>query len=119
MFEMEINLKGLPKTANGSHGHWHAMAKQKKTWKINASNAAIKAGLPEAPLTKAKITCTRHSTTECDFDNLVISFKPLIDGLKLAGVISDDKSSVIGQPTYLWVRAKRNEGFVTIKVEAA
>jgi hypothetical protein len=49
---------------------------------------------------------------------LVSSFKPIIDGLKKAGVIEDDKPSVIGQPEYSLVKSARNDGYVKIIVES-
>lgn len=45
---------------------------------------------PEAPLAKFDLTITRYGAKCLDYDNLVASFKPYIDGLKLAGIIEDD-----------------------------
>lgn len=119
MYTLEFELKGLPTTTNGSHGHWATKAKAKRKWIDAVMNYVVQnKAHPSEPLTKAKLTLTRCSSSETDFDNLVISFKPVVDGLKHAGVIVDDKMSVIGQPTYAWESVKRNAGKIRIKVEA-
>lgn len=71
-----------------------------------------------SPLAKAKLTLTRHSSTEPDYDGLVSSFKPCIDALIMANVIENDRMSNVGKPTYLWELAPRNKGHITIKVES-
>lgn len=69
-------------------------------------------------LKKAKLSLIRHSSNECDFDGLVSSFKHVIDGLVVAQVIIDDKSSVIDQPSYSWEFRQRNlGGQISIKIE--
>ena len=73
-------------------------------------------GLPPKPLKQASITLTRFSSVEPDYDNLVISFKPIIDGLRDAGVIVDDKFSVIGRPSYEWQKSPRNQGRIRVEV---
>lgn len=118
MYVLEFELKGLPTTTNGSHGHWATKAKAKRKW-IDAvmKYVAKEKAHPPEPLAKAKLTLTRCSSSECDFDNLVISFKPVTDGLVRAGVLTDDKPSVIGQSKYLWEKAKAGQGKIRVKVE--
>lgn len=72
---------------------------------------------PEHPLFKAKLTLIRASSRECDYDGLVSSFKHIIDGLTQCGVLVDDSKDHIGIPDYRQIKAKINEGYVTIKVE--
>jgi hypothetical protein len=52
---------------------------------------------PTSPLTKAKLTIVRHYYRTLDYDGLVGSMKPVVDGLIHAGVISDDSWGVLGQ----------------------
>jgi hypothetical protein len=52
---------------------------------------------PEAPLENFKLSITRHGAKALDYDNLISSFKPFIDGLKLAGIIKDDSWKFIRQ----------------------
>ncbi len=72
---------------------------------------------PAKSLERAKLTLVRYGSKEPDFDNLVSSFKPIIDGLVSAGIIVNDKQANIGQPQYLFVKAKRDEGAFSVKVE--
>jgi hypothetical protein len=65
--------------------------------------------LPAEPLKKAHITLIRHSSRQCDYDNLVFSGKYLIDFLK-SRVIVDDNMQAIGIPTYLWKKAPPKKG---------
>ncbi len=116
-YSLTVTIQGLPNiTSNGSHGSWRAKAAATKMWK-NLVYMAVGLKRPDTPLERAKITLTRHSMREPDYDNLAISFKPVIDGLKFAGVIVDDKRMNIGRAEYLWVQAPPKKGFITIHVE--
>jgi len=117
VYTLEFELSGLPKTTNsGGRAHWAVKVKEARTWK-SAVLFSIGTVLPPAPLKKAKLTLTRCSAIEPDFDGLVSSFKHVVDGLVLANVIENDKPSVIGQPEYRWEKAKPKQGKVRIKVE--
>lgn len=58
----------------------------------------------------------RYSSREPDADNGRGSFKPLLDGLVRAGVLEDDRPSVIGEPVYRWEKVKAGEGSVSVTV---
>jgi Holliday junction resolvase RusA-like endonuclease len=120
---LEIVINDLPKTANsiGKNSFWYTQAERKK-WRHAVLVAVVrevqqreKVGMPYP---RASLTLTRHSSSEPDIDNLYSSFKFVIDGLVHAGVIIDDKPSVIDLKC-CWQRAKRSEGKITIRVEAA
>lgn len=116
MYQLKIVISGLPKLSmNGPHSHWRVKLSRARQWQALVMLAVGKYK-PESPLSKALITYTRHSSMRPDFDNMVASFKHLQDGLKMAGVIVDDKYSVVGEPKYLWEKAPRGEGYVTIEV---
>lgn len=118
-YTLEFELPGLPPMTNNFRGHWTKSARLIKGWRqstVCQVRAKISARLA-APLTKATVTLTRHSCSEPDFDGLVSGFKPILDGLVDAGVIANDKPSVIGQPRYLWQRVGRGQGFITVRVE--
>ena len=107
----------LPKIhTNGAHGHW-----SKKYRAVSALKGRvhylIMEHVPPKALDKAKVTLIRYGSVEPDFDNLVASFKPVIDGLVLAGVLANDKQANIGQPDYQFVKGKRAEGAFSVKVE--
>lgn len=114
---LEFELPGLPRTTNALMVHWRVRHTHGQRWKRSVHLECLRRGVPPKPLEKAKVTLTRCSARECDFDGLVSSFKNLMDGLTEAGVIKDDKPSVIGQPIYLWEYARPNMGKVKIKVE--
>lgn len=116
-YRLEFTLQGLPKLANGSYGHWRVRAAAAKAWK-QRSFATAWPDRPPQPLKKAKVTLIRHSSSEPDFDGLVSSFKNVLDGLKQARVIEDDRGSVIGQPSYQWAKSAPKKGFVTVIVES-
>ncbi len=117
MYTLEFKLEGLPKTTNALAGaKWQVRAQHAKRWK-RAVWAKVWALRPEAPLIKAKITLTRCSSKEGDFDGIVSSFKHILDGLTEAGIIIDDKSSVIGRPEYIWQACKKGEGHIIVRVE--
>lgn len=115
-YSLTFEITALPPTTNGSHGHWRKKAKIAKQWRQLTLALAIRNGIPPKPLEKADLVLTRFSAVEPDYDNLVISFKPVIDGLRDAGVLTDDKMSVIGVPSYQWQKTTRNLGKIRVEV---
>lgn len=116
MYELEIEIKGLPKLINQlAWEHWTKKKKHNDLWK---KNVALAVGLnkPEKPLEKAKLTLTRYSSREPDFDGLVSSWKSLIDSLVICGVLKDDTQKVIGQSEFLWEKTSPKNGRVRIKI---
>lgn len=117
-YSVEVEIRGLPIVLANSRLHWARKAKEIGKWKAAVKNALM--GMtPSEPLTKAKITLTRCSSIEPDFDNLAGSFKGVLDGLKEAGVILDDRQSVIGCPEFKWEKTSPRAGRIRIKVEAS
>lgn len=118
MNRIEFELDGLPKTTNAfKRSHWTHSFKERKRWK---TFVFYKLGeFRWEKFSKPRLTLTRFSTTEPDFDGLVSSFKAVIDGLKVAGVIEDDKQSIIGQPLYKWEYAPPRKGKIRVVVEEA
>lgn len=105
----------LPKTTNAqSSMHWRAKMKYVRYWH---EMVWMVRKIPPAPLLRAKLTLTRFSSSEPDFDGLVSSFKPVIDGLVVAGVLVNDKMSNIGQSVYQWEKCKRKEGRIHVLIE--
>lgn len=127
---VEFEIAGLPKMTNTSRVHWTKKMREAKKWKELVQGevhnylarkvflSQFGGEFPFSALSKANITLTRYSSVEPDFDGLVSSFKHVIDGLKVAGVIIDDKASVIGQPKYLWEKAKPRMGKIKVRVES-
>lgn len=74
---------------------------------------------PEKPLSQYQITFTRHTIHPLDIDNLVASFKPVLDSLVRAGVIEDDKWCTTENLKYRQEKAgSRAKQRVTVEVES-
>lgn len=115
---LEVTIEGLPPIiSNGAHRHWRVAAGIRRAWVTRAMAHFLK-HKPREPYKKAKLTLTRASSRQPDYDGLVISMKPIIDALKQAGIIYDDGPNIIGQPEYRWERVGRRAGFVRVRVEA-
>lgn len=114
---LKIEINGLPKIlSNGSQKNFWARENHKKHWKRLTMLAVTAAGWGSRPaLTKAHAVFTRHSSREADFDNAVHSFKPVVDGLVQAGVLIDDKPSVLTRE-YRWEKASPKKGKITIEI---
>lgn len=115
----EFDIMGLPKMTNSfNRAHWTHRHKESIKWKRNISSLCAQFQIAGMGLEKADLTLTRHSSKEPDMDGLVSGFKYVIDGLVKAGVIVDDKPSVIGQSQYKWIyRATKYGGMITVKIE--
>lgn len=118
---LELVIPGLPPmNTAGSHGgsHWSRTTVKRK-WESLVCAAVLEAlgRWPAKSLDRARVTITRCSTREPDFDNLTQGGKFILDGLVKAGVITDDSPAVIGRPEYLWQKSPRGMGSVRITVE--
>ena len=118
-YHLRIKIPNLPHLqAANSREHWAKRLREERWWKHQVGWHCKASGLPERPLGRARIVCTRRSTRQPDHDNLVASFKPVIDGLTLCGVITSDHPDVIGSPEYQWVKVPRAEQGVVVEVES-
>jgi hypothetical protein len=118
MYSLVFELAGLPKMTNGGfHNNWRARMAHAKFWRNKVIQACFKKAPPE-PLKKAHVTLTRYSAKEPDYDGLVSGFKHCLDGLVHAGVICDDKISVIGIPEYKWEYIGHRKGKIKIELRS-
>lgn len=120
-YRLEFTLPGLPKTMNtvgGSSNHWTARAREARLWK-NQVILKVVSQRPAAPLKKAVLTLTRASSVRPDYDNLVSSFKRVVDGLVVGKIIEDDGWDYIGMPAFHWIKAPQGRGFIHVIVESA
>lgn len=117
-YRLEFELPGLPRMANIASGrsHWRYAHQEAATWK-QAVKLAVGPRKPKKPLPRYRLILTRFSSVEPDFDGLTRGFKSLVDGLKMAGVIEDDKLSNSGAWDCQWDRARPREGKVRVVVE--
>lgn len=115
-YSLKFSIVGLPEIISNRGRHWASRYKQKKLWhKLVAQ--AVGTNKPSAPLKIAQAEFVRASSVAPDYDNLVISFKSTLDGLKLAGVIEDDKLINLPEPKYAWEYAPRGAGHIRVKIE--
>lgn len=71
---------------------WHYRKRASEFKRIeNNCKKLILGKAPVKPLTTYQIIFTRHTIRPLDIDNLVASFKPILDSLVRSGVIWDDK----------------------------
>lgn len=116
-YALAFEIAGLPKVPNELLGaHWRVRAGHAKRWE-RAVWREVWPLKPAAPLTKARLTLTRCSARTPDFDNLALSFKPVVDALVKCGVLIDDTPAVIGQPTYAHEKVRPGKGKIKIQVE--
>lgn len=83
--------------------HFFKRSHSANRWKrIVHSQVILSRNKPLKPLQKAKITIIRFTTRKrrCDGDAIPSACKPIIDGLKVSGIIADDNWDVIGMPIY-------------------
>lgn len=71
---------------------------------------------PRFPLEKCHAVITRHSSKTVDFDNMVTSCKPIVDGLVDAGIMVDDSVEYFSAE-YLFVKCKRGKELLEIKLK--
>lgn len=81
------------------------------TWLLAYGN------VPDKPLEKFNLSITRFGTKPLDYDNLIASFKPYIDGIKLAGIIKDDSWKYIRSIEVDQVASKEKK--LVIRIEEA
>jgi hypothetical protein len=108
-FSLSFTLSVLPLTLNEMMG---------KHWRTRHSNFDLIHNLiavvtrrkkPAEPIKKARITVTRYSSGTLDRDNMYFTFKPIIDGLVMAGIIIDDGFDQVKELNPIQVKIKRNE----------
>jgi hypothetical protein len=120
--KIQFEIPGLPKTTNSiGRAHWSVKAKEARKWKELAGLKLMSLITPELremlPLKKAKITFTRCSASECDYDGIVSSCKHLLDGIVACGFLENDKWSNTGVPVYQLEKAPRGSGKVKVEIE--
>lgn len=101
--------------ASGRSRNFWAIKKESDLWKKYVGQVAVPR--PLSPLKRARLTLIRFSSSEPDYDGLVHGFKPIIDGLKEAGVLIDDKFSNIGASNYQWEKCPPKKGRIIVIVE--
>lgn len=96
MYQLTLQFDDLPKSLNKSlRANRFSNLREMKRW-ASKIGIACYLDLPTSPLPKAKLKITRFSYRMLDYDGLVGSLKPVIDGLVSSGILIDDSWNVTG-----------------------
>jgi len=95
MYKLYLNFDQLPSSLNRKlRSHRYKNHRENKGWDMLIH---LKAKKPKQPLERASVTIVRHSHRFLDYDGLVGSLKPVVDALVTAGVLLDDRWTVVGK----------------------
>src|SRR4051794_1364331 len=97
-YQITIKMDGLPPTLNKlKRMHHMAEARLNDEWRGKVK-AAIGSNIPPEPITRARITITRHSSVEGDGDNYTGGYKAICDtlGPRYLKILREDRMSNIG-----------------------
>ena len=96
-YRLTIFIDAIPESLNVSmRTHYFQYNSKKKFWNELVRMHCINK-LPKEPLKKAHLKITMHFWRMLYYDGFVGSLKPVVDALIYAGVISDDRWSVVGK----------------------
>lgn len=115
MYELSFVINGTPDLPNRCRkGSWKATWSHAKKWKAWVGVRCL-GKKPAEPLQQAALHLTRYSSVEPDPDNLAASFKPVIDGLREAGIIENDRSANVALK-FSWRKVPPNMGMIRVEV---
>lgn len=105
-YSFSFELNELPPSLN-VFMRWHYRKRASVFKRIeNTCKLLILGKAPATPLTSYQIIFTRFTIRPLDIDNLVASFKPVLDSLVRSGVIEDDKWEMSEFIRYKQVKVK-------------
>ena len=91
--------------------HWSQQHKEAVQWEslVWAEMAMAGQEKPTEPWEKVRCRLTRCSSRQPDYDNLVASFKVVLDSLVKNSVLADDRPQNFtdGHPEYVWKKGSR------------
>lgn len=117
MYELSFEIQGLPKTPNQLlRKHWSVVSKNANQWK-RLVGLSTRGKTPRAPLPLAQLTLIRFGTRLMDYDGLVTSFKPVVDGLIESQVIEDDSWNHVGRWDVSQFKVSKGEEKIVVKVK--
>lgn len=116
IYKQRVTINYLPKLYNSEYTSWKGKyAESRRT--LRFVQEAFIGLIPDKPLGKAKLTLTRHSSQQPDYDGLAHSFKRVIDAMVKVRILEDDNPDIIGHPEYKWSKIKPRAGCIEIEVE--
>ena len=115
-YRLRLEIPGLPPmNTSATRRHWAVQAREARDTQTLVA-ALVGKRRPPKPLKRARVTVTRCSPREPDFENMTLSSKAHIDGLVKARVLVDDNPDVC-ERVYRWAKAPRGQGRLVIDVE--
>ena len=114
-YHLAFTVDELPKLPNRLlTASWYIVKRHTDRWHTWVLSK-VAGRKPAAPLQRARLELTRHSSRECDPDALAVSFKPVIDGLVVQGVLAGDTSAHVDLRV-TWNYSPPRKGFITVEV---
>jgi crossover junction endodeoxyribonuclease RusA len=96
-----------PMSLNDRQGYW-AKAKSTKSWREGTLAALLPLEIPPCARVSARLFYTPSANRRRDPDNLVLSYKPVIDALVDAGIVPDDTQEEV-ERHWPWITAKQKD----------
>ena len=95
-FRVDHIPKSLNSTLSLKTRSYHQYNRYKQDWKTIVQSC-VSSMIPSNPIKSPLIKITRYYYRFLDYDNLVGSMKPLVDGLVSCRIIEDDNYETTGQ----------------------
>jgi hypothetical protein len=116
-WKARVRIDALPKLPNRSlYTQWLAKKRDKDLWH-QLVGAAFAGRKPPRPLACADLILMRHSVAPPDRDNLMASWKYVIDGLVVCGVLAGDTPEIIGTPHSGHAKRSHGKGWIEVYVQ--
>lgn len=116
MYSLEFILPGTPKAPNKLLGHsFWTKHKNSEQWRVAVGLTVLRRG-PEKPLERVKIELERRAPRTLDYDGLVASFKPVVDGLVEHQILKNDTWPITGPWSVNQVYAPRGKEHIWVRV---
>lgn len=118
-YKLEFKIHELPPMGNAFYaGMPWGRRKRLNDKFLKLVFSAIYGKKPKEPLKKYQLKLVRASSSEPDYDGLVVSFKLIVDALVDLGVLENDKLSQSGRWEVEWVKEKPKKGWISITVSS-
>lgn len=115
----KVTCRRVPYNTANRAMHWTVKSLWKKAWEEEVYWAVIKnrKSLGKLPIKFARIEVILSNTRLMDYDGAYASVKPILDGLRYAGVILDDSPKYIDLKVKQMQVSHREDEGVEINIE--
>lgn len=113
---IEFILPGVPKATNALFNtSWHQRHKNAVYWK-KLVRAITLTKAPHTPLESVQIDIIRYNYRSLDYDGLVASMKPIVDGLVESKILRNDTYKITGKWNVGQEYIKKGQEHVWIRI---